>query len=417
MSSSPKPLWFEYFWLAQRPWLDSLGHSWMALWASLPHGAPVRFRYRNTFIEVDAPIRQSPPLATSRLRSSTVPRARGERAEPLAEVFDVQRSSVSRLSGRMNRLWDACSAAETLGAPQVALMALRDFFGQAPDTGAGFSESGGASRADAGRRVDADPHLRTRSASPPNHTIEEEREVSLTPDADDAVDAHALAGASSPMMEELGDQSESAGSSGGADSSSSSFGRIGAASSSCAPADGHVETRAINSGTVGHPELCAKPCLHAAAGRCANGDACEFCHMPHVKKAKQLDKRQREAFGAMPPLEARILMLAILREKLLSVDDSPESVADFERLVSACGISSAVLSTRRTPIDRRMLVTLKSKSLRHLLAVFQSLVVVEGSQHMLLLVEALLAGLQQRAVARWDAEGLERVASSSAVDL
>jgi len=62
-------------------------------------------------------------------------------------------------------------------------------------------------------------------------------------------------------------------------------------------------------------------------------------------------------------------------------------------------------------------VTLKSKSLRHLLAVFQSLVVVEGSQHMLLLVEALLAGLQQRAVARWDAEGLERVASSSAVDL
>lgn len=34
---------------------------------------------------------------------------------------------------------------------------------------------------------------------------------------------------------------------------------------------------AINPGSAGHPDLCAKPCLHAVAGRCMNTEGCRLC--------------------------------------------------------------------------------------------------------------------------------------------
>eukprot|EP00440_Ansanella_granifera_P046748 gb/GFBE01050624.1/.p1 GENE.gb/GFBE01050624.1/~~gb/GFBE01050624.1/.p1 ORF type:complete len:309 (+),score=79.55 gb/GFBE01050624.1/:1-927(+) len=48
-------------------------------------------------------------------------------------------------------------------------------------------------------------------------------------------------------------------------------------------------------GSVGHPEVCRRPCLYYAAGCCSNGDACGYCHLAHTQRPSHLDKQQREA--------------------------------------------------------------------------------------------------------------------------
>ncbi|CAE8743590.1 unnamed protein product [Polarella glacialis] len=34
-----------------------------------------------------------------------------------------------------------------------------------------------------------------------------------------------------------------------------------------------------NPGSMAHPELCRRPCIYFAAGSCANGSACGYCHL------------------------------------------------------------------------------------------------------------------------------------------
>eukprot|EP00435_Cladocopium_sp_Y103_P027225 s4386_g6.t1 len=46
-------------------------------------------------------------------------------------------------------------------------------------------------------------------------------------------------------------------------------------------------------GSIGHPELCRRPCFYFAKGCCENGANCGYCHLPHGERAPKLDKRQR----------------------------------------------------------------------------------------------------------------------------
>ena len=39
-------------------------------------------------------------------------------------------------------------------------------------------------------------------------------------------------------------------------------------------------------GSFGHPELCRRPCILFATGRCAPGYRCKYCHEPHDKHVK-----------------------------------------------------------------------------------------------------------------------------------
>ncbi|CAJ1430069.1 unnamed protein product [Effrenium voratum] len=63
-------------------------------------------------------------------------------------------------------------------------------------------------------------------------------------------------------------------------------------------------------GSLGHPELCRRPCIYVAVGHCENGSACSFCHMPHEEKAPKLDKRQR---GILQNLSRRDLLALVLQ--------------------------------------------------------------------------------------------------------
>ncbi|CAE7594662.1 unnamed protein product, partial [Symbiodinium sp. CCMP2456] len=48
-----------------------------------------------------------------------------------------------------------------------------------------------------------------------------------------------------------------------------------------------------NAGSLGHPELCRKPCLFHERGECDNGAACGYCHFPHLRRPAVPDRCQR----------------------------------------------------------------------------------------------------------------------------
>eukprot|EP00440_Ansanella_granifera_P076439 gb/GFBE01082949.1/.p1 GENE.gb/GFBE01082949.1/~~gb/GFBE01082949.1/.p1 ORF type:complete len:308 (+),score=59.23 gb/GFBE01082949.1/:1-924(+) len=59
----------------------------------------------------------------------------------------------------------------------------------------------------------------------------------------------------------------------------------------------------LSSGSMGHPEICRRPCLFFARGECAGGSSCDYCHLPHEEKSIHLDKRQRETVLQLAPPE------------------------------------------------------------------------------------------------------------------
>eukprot|EP00747_Dinoflagellata_sp_TGD_P151759 gnl/TRDRNA2_/TRDRNA2_177241_c0_seq13.p1 gnl/TRDRNA2_/TRDRNA2_177241_c0~~gnl/TRDRNA2_/TRDRNA2_177241_c0_seq13.p1 ORF type:complete len:341 (+),score=57.53 gnl/TRDRNA2_/TRDRNA2_177241_c0_seq13:71-1093(+) len=84
-----------------------------------------------------------------------------------------------------------------------------------------------------------------------------------------------------------------------------------------------------HSGSVGHPELCSRPCLYYAAGKCVNGNACRFCHEPHPDRAHHLDKHHRQMLKAMPFSTSLHLMSPIIKTKAAALDLPAEFVAQL----------------------------------------------------------------------------------------
>lgn len=78
--------------------------------------------------------------------------------------------------------------------------------------------------------------------------------------------------------------------------------------------------RQANPGSVGHPELCRRPCLHFNAGYCGHGSSCNFCHETHPQKAAKLDKRQREIMQNLHSKEAAALIFEYVKARVLQAD-------------------------------------------------------------------------------------------------
>eukprot|EP00931_Biecheleriopsis_adriatica_P005155 TRINITY_DN1066_c0_g1_i1.p1 TRINITY_DN1066_c0_g1~~TRINITY_DN1066_c0_g1_i1.p1 ORF type:complete len:300 (-),score=67.65 TRINITY_DN1066_c0_g1_i1:54-953(-) len=66
-------------------------------------------------------------------------------------------------------------------------------------------------------------------------------------------------------------------------------------------------------GSLGHPEVCRRPCIFFAAGSCANGSSCGYCHMAHTERPHHLDKRQREIMQNLSQAELLYMILKSLR--------------------------------------------------------------------------------------------------------
>jgi len=154
------------------------------------------------------------------------------------------------------------------------------------------------------------------------------------------------------------------------------------ASANCAAkrsgTDGIMEAQAAptaavcNLGSIGHPNLCLRPCLYFAAGNCSNGDSCAFCHLGHPKRPAHLDKRHREMLREMPLQQSAALVLPVLRQKVMAADGSAETMALLAQFAEACGVPQALggdgVQLPKPPREYRMLgATLKAMSLRLLL--------------------------------------------------
>ncbi|CAE8743586.1 unnamed protein product [Polarella glacialis] len=98
-----------------------------------------------------------------------------------------------------------------------------------------------------------------------------------------------------------------------------------------------------NPGSMAHPELCRRPCIYFAAGSCANGSACGYCHLSHEHRPSHLDRRHRDLLRNLSEAECLALLLPVLRCRAESTGLAAEAVevlALLEDRAVACAAPS-----------------------------------------------------------------------------
>eukprot|EP00928_Gymnodinium_smaydae_P088446 TRINITY_DN7252_c0_g1_i1.p1 TRINITY_DN7252_c0_g1~~TRINITY_DN7252_c0_g1_i1.p1 ORF type:complete len:515 (-),score=65.66 TRINITY_DN7252_c0_g1_i1:252-1796(-) len=103
-------------------------------------------------------------------------------------------------------------------------------------------------------------------------------------------------------------------------------------------------------GSMGHPELCSRPCVFAASGQCELGVSCNFCHMPHERAAVHLDKKRRDALKRMTYQERVATILPLVRMKIveLQLDEGLlQNISDILGTMELLTCTSDVLSSMR----------------------------------------------------------------------
>ncbi|CAJ1366976.1 unnamed protein product [Effrenium voratum] len=75
-----------------------------------------------------------------------------------------------------------------------------------------------------------------------------------------------------------------------------------------------------NQGSIGHPEMCKRPCVYVSAYRtpCPNGAMCSYCHMTHSERRTTLDKRQREFLRRLGEPDLITILLPHFQAKLVT---------------------------------------------------------------------------------------------------
>lgn len=173
-----------------------------------------------------------------------------------------------------------------------------------------------------------------------------------------------------------------------------------------APASGVSAGGAVTQnspGSFGHPFLCNRLCIFHVAGNCANGDACAFCHCPHAARPAKMDKRQREAFQAMPTAKGMTLVCSVLVPQALALDSSHGTRRALEWFSSFVHRYPAALAANHT--DRQLMKVVGAMNVRQLIIVLQRLV-LHGSPEGLAATEGLAQHLRSVAGVRrgWAAD-------------
>ncbi|CAJ1385829.1 unnamed protein product, partial [Effrenium voratum] len=108
---------------------------------------------------------------------------------------------------------------------------------------------------------------------------------------------------------------------------------------------------AVTSGSLGHPELCFKPCLFMTKGGCPKGGECKFCHLPH--QPAKLNSRMRETLNGLCQAEILALVLPYLRAK--NVTGADRLLAEMEsRLAALPRAGCAVPPSRISQLNRAL---------------------------------------------------------------
>lgn len=95
-------------------------------------------------------------------------------------------------------------------------------------------------------------------------------------------------------------------------------------------------------GSVGHPELCRRPCMYFQAGHCENGNACNFCHLEHPDKLAKLDKKQRMLLQSLGVAEFVAFVLQFVLERLQQANLVDEGHELVKLLRSVAGVQPCI---------------------------------------------------------------------------
>eukprot|EP00438_Fugacium_kawagutii_P025102 Skav213451 [mRNA] locus=scaffold837:539199:540023:- [translate_table: standard] len=124
-------------------------------------------------------------------------------------------------------------------------------------------------------------------------------------------------------------------------------------------------------GSVGHPELCCRPCIRFLKGSCSDGANCKFCHEDHGTKEATLDKHQRNIMRNLSSQESAALILNFVKSKLSQMD-----IPGGQELVSSLEDEASKASTRvhlpgvSSSARHQLLRTLSQMKLHSLLALY-----------------------------------------------
>jgi hypothetical protein len=78
-----------------------------------------------------------------------------------------------------------------------------------------------------------------------------------------------------------------------------------------------TDTNPKSIGSVGHPELCKRPCIFFVMGKCSGGWSCNFCHGTHSQRATHLDKINRVSLNSLSSIDQKHLMLSAIKDRAL----------------------------------------------------------------------------------------------------
>ena len=85
-------------------------------------------------------------------------------------------------------------------------------------------------------------------------------------------------------------------------------------------------------GSIGHPRLCSRPCVHVVKrGVCSLPDCC-FCHLPHQNREQKLTKKARALAQSMPKSDFIRMCWRLLHGQLFDV--GPEAVQTVHAILS-----------------------------------------------------------------------------------
>jgi hypothetical protein len=140
--------------------------------------------------------------------------------------------------------------------------------------------------------------------------------------------------------------------------------------------DASISETHLNPGSCGHPEMCKRPCLYFPSGLCWNSRNCNFCHLPHRKRAVRLDKNLRNRLDDMTYPDRAALILPILQEKahgaggLQTLEQLQRSIGleypRLARLFSATGGGRCLMSSCEQAKEKRLRNALGAHSFRKL---------------------------------------------------
>jgi len=150
-----------------------------------------------------------------------------------------------------------------------------------------------------------------------------------------------------------------------------------------------------NVGSMGHPEMCVRPCLYFLRGQCTNGGECRFCHYQHPARAVHLGRQHRQTLEAATNAECFSIALPILERTMTTLNLATDTLKTHASQQCARLDGDAVeAGSRVKPREMRTLEkAFGAMSMRSLLGVLQRKVRGQVTREKIF-VEALLQELR-----------------------